>query len=153
MSYAPNPTRVRAATRETPGSPQGARGRGAAAHTGSRASERTRGTEQGRQNGGRARGRSYEESRDWKQIAVVATGIAAGAALGAGLALLFTDQTGPERRAGIAKRARRFGHDAEQKWEDLAFELREAARTARDRFHRRRARKEAAADAETDADD
>jgi len=156
MSYAPNPTRVRAATRETPAGHEAGRSRATSASAGSRTGARGGGAEQGRRNGGRARGRSYEEARDWKQIAVVATGIAAGAALGAGLALLFTDQTGPERRAGIAKRARRIGHDAEQKWEDLAFELKEAARTARDRFRLRRARKQAAAEAaeaETDPDD
>jgi gas vesicle protein len=79
--------------------------------------------------------------------------VAAGAAIGAGIALLFTTETGPERRAGIAKRARRLGHDAEQKWEDLAFELKEAARSARDRIRHRRAHKAAAAEAETDVDD
>jgi hypothetical protein len=94
------------------------------------------------------RGRPYDESTDWKQLGLLATGIAAGAGLGAGLALLFTSQTGPQRRARIARKARHLGHDAEQRWEDLAFALKEAARSARDRFRHR-----AAAEDETDADD
>jgi hypothetical protein len=94
------------------------------------------------------RGRPYDESTDWKQLGLLATGIAAGAGLGAGLALLFTSQTGPQRRARIARTARHLGHDAEQRWEDLAFALKEAARTTRDRLRHRHA-----ADDETDVDD
>jgi len=141
MSYAANPTGVRAATRQTSSAPADRVGVG-------------RASDSDRPRGGRTmpRGRPFEKSRDWTQVAVVAGGIAAGAAIGAGLALLFTEQTGPERRSRLARRARRFGHDAEQKWEDLAFELKEAARAARDRLRLRRARKQAAAD-ETDVDD
>ena len=69
------------------------------------------------------RGRPFDESRDWKQLGLLAVGIAAGAAVGAGAAMLFTSQTGPQRRAGIARKARHLGHDAEQRWEDLAFAL------------------------------
>ncbi|MFL5561691.1 MAG: hypothetical protein ACJ79K_09480 [Gemmatimonadaceae bacterium] len=97
------------------------------------------------------RGRPYDESTDWKQLGLLAAGIAAGAGLGAGLALLFTSQTGPQRRARIARKARHLGHDAEQRWEDLAFALKEAARGARDRFRHRAAA--SAAEDETDADD
>lgn len=147
MSYAPNPTRLRSATRESAGARAGARDRLAGESRSSRG------------NAGSApaprtapKGRPYEDARDWGRIALMAGGVAAGAAIGAGVALLFTEQTGPERRAGIARRARRFGHDAEQRWEDLAFELKEAARTARDKIRLRRARKHAA-DHETDADD
>ncbi|NUR20918.1 MAG: hypothetical protein HOQ12_15395 [Gemmatimonadaceae bacterium] len=148
MSYAPNPTRLRSATRESAGARNAGRDRLTSTESRPR-----------RGNGGSTppkppRGRSYEEAGDWGQIALVAGGIAAGAAIGAGVALLFTAETGPERRAGIARRARRFGHDAEQKWEDLAFELKEAARAARDKLRLRRARKHTAAgDDETDADD
>ena len=70
---------------------------------------------------------------------MLAGGIAAGAAVGAGIALLLTDKTGPQRRAGIARKARHLGHDAEQRWEDLAFTLKEAARSTRDRFRHRHA--------------
>ena len=150
MSYAPNPTRIRSSTRESAGARPGGRDRLAAAD--SRGARGQRGSASSGAARASARGKPYEEARDWGKIALMAGGIAAGAAIGAGLALLFTDETGPERRAGIARRARRFGHDAEQRWEDLAFELKEAARTARDKFRRHRAHRQAADD-ETEADD
>ena len=146
MSYAPNPTRLRSATRESTGARTAGHERLTSAEPRPRrgsAASAPRNT---------PRGRPYEDARDWGQIALVAGGIAAGAAIGAGIALLFTDETGPERRAHIARRARRFGHDAEQRWEDLGFALKEAARAARDKLRLRRARKHAA-DEETDADD
>lgn len=83
------------------------------------------------------------------QLGMLAGGIAAGAAVGAGIALIMTSKTGPQRRAGIARKARHLGHDAEQRWEDLAFALKEAARSARDRFRHRAP----ADDSETDVDD
>ena len=148
MSYAPNPTGQRSRTRES-----------ASATTSTRAQNGARGSNgsAGRGRGAapkaapsrsKPRGRPYDEPRDWKQLGLLAAGIAAGAAVGAGVALLFTDKTGPQRRAGIARRARHFGHDAEQRWEDLAFALKEAARGTRDRFRHRHA-----ADSETEADD
>jgi gas vesicle protein len=73
------------------------------------------------------------------QLGLLAGGIAAGAAVGAGLALLLTSRTGPQRRAGIARKARYLGHNAEQRWEDLAFALKEAARGTRDRLRHRHA--------------
>jgi gas vesicle protein len=79
---------------------------------------------------------------------MLAAGIAAGAAAGAGLAMLFTSKSGPQRRASIARGARRLGHDTEQRWEDLGFALKEAARGARDRFRHRHA-----AESETEVDD
>ena len=82
------------------------------------------------------KGKPYEEPRDWGKILLFGATVAAGAALGAGAALLITEQTGSERRAGIARGARRFGHRAERAWDDLGFELREAARTARNRLRR-----------------
>lgn len=148
MSYAPNPTGQRSRTQNS-----------ASATAPSRAQAGARGNNgsAGRGKGAAAkpapprstpRGRSYEERRNWKQLGLLAAGIAAGAAAGAGIALLFTDKTGPQRRAGIARRARHLGHDAEQRWEDLAFALKEAARGTRDRFRHRHA-----ADSETEADD
>lgn len=95
-------------------------------------------------------GSPFDETPDWERLLLVGGGIAAGAAIGAGVAMLLTAKTGPERRAGIARRARRFGHRSEQAWEDLAFELREATRAARDRLRTRRHR---AAAAEEEVDD
>ena len=137
MSYAANPTRIRSATvRDSTPSP------------GKRSSRGDRGAANLTRRP--VKGKSYAESRDWGKILLLGATVAAGAALGAGAALLFTEQTGSERRAGIARGARRFGHRAERAWDDLGFELREAARTARDRLRRRHH----ASDGDTDeADD
>lgn len=132
MSYAANPTRTRAAT-SRPNAP------GPAKRTIGPARDASA-------NKRRPKGRSYEEPTNWGRILLIGATIAAGAALGAGAALLFTEETGPERRAGIARGARRVGHRAERAWDELAFELGEAARSARDRLRRRRHTTTAATD-------
>ena len=148
MSYAPNPTGKRSRTRESASATTSTRGQNGARAQGG--SEARRGGTAAKAGPPRStpRGRPYEDQRDWKQLGLLAAGIAAGAAVGAGFALLITEKTGPQRRAGIARRARHLGHDAEQRWEDLAFTLKEAARGTRDRFRHRHA-----AESETDADD
>ena len=136
MSYAANPTRIRSATvRDSTSSP------------GNRSSRVERGSAKSTRRP--SKGKSYAESRDWGKILLLGATVAAGAALGAGAALLFTEQTGPQRRAGIARGARRFGHRAERAWDDLGFELREAARSARNRLRRRHH----AAEGDIDEDD
>ena len=125
MSYAANPSRIRSATVRNSTSRQG--NRSARGEPGSTSSAQRP-----------PKGKSYEKSRDWGKILLLGATVAAGAALGAGAALLITEQTGPERRAGIARGARRFGHRTERAWDDLAFELREAARAGRNRLRRRR---------------
>jgi hypothetical protein len=153
MSYAPTPTGARprpgdsaAASASTRGQARGdARGRGAT--NGSPARGNAASTK-GSAPRAASRGRPFEEPRNWKQLGLLAGGIAAGAVIGAGVALLFTTKTGPQRRARIARTARHLGHDAEQRWEDLGFALKEAARSARDRFRHRHA-----ADNETAVDD
>jgi hypothetical protein len=148
MSYAPNPTSQQSRSQTSATGATSSRGQaGARGNNGS--SGRGRGsTTKPSPARSTPRGRPYEEPRDWKQLGLLAAGIAAGAAVGAGVALLFTETTGPQRRARIARTARHLGHDAEQRWEDLAFALKEAARTTRDRFRHRHA-----ADSEIDADD
>ena len=136
MSYAPNTERIRATTT-----------RAAGGHNADRERSLGRG---GKAPAGRSRGRPYDVERDWALYAKVGLAIAAGAGIGAGVALLLTSETGPQRRAGLAKRARRMGHRAERAWSDLAFELGEAARGFRDR---RRLRQIRAAEAETEHDD
>ena len=146
MSYAPNPTGQRSRTQSSASATPPSRAK-AAGSNGS--AGRARGAAAKPATARSApRGRSYDEPRNWKQLVLLAGGIAAGAAVGAGIALLFTNKTGPQRRAGIARRARHIGHDAEQRWEDLGFALKEAARSTRDRFRHRHA-----ADSETEADD
>ncbi len=148
MSYAPNPTAQRSRTRDSAAAATSTRGQAG----GRRSSGATRPARAGAAANAPARatprGRPFDETRNWKQIGMLASGIAAGAAVGAGIALLFTEQTGPQRRAGIARKARHLGHDAEQRWEDLAFTLKEAARSTRDRMRHRQA-----AHDETEADD
>ena len=148
MAQASNSTAFRSRTRDSATPTSSLRGKdGVRAGNGS--TRRSTGAAIGRTPAKTApRGRPYDESRDWKQIGLLAVGIAAGAAAGAGAALLLTSETGPQRRSRIARKARHLGHDAEQRWEDLAFALKEAARSTRDRFRHRRA----AAD-ETDVDD
>jgi hypothetical protein len=150
MAQAPNPTSYRARTRDSAALTSSLRGtQGSRGSNGSTTRSKASTAKPGPANVA-PRGRPYDESRDWKQIGVLAGGIAVGAAVGAGVALLFTSQTGPQRRARIARKARHLGHDAEQRWEDLAFALKEAARSTRDRFRHRAA---SAAEDETDADD
>ena len=149
MSYAPNPTGQRSRTQNSASATTSTRGQAGARADSNGSSVKARGAAaKAAPARSKARGRPYEEARDWKQLALLAAGIAAGAAAGAGVALLFTEKTGPQRRAGISRKARHLGHDAEQRWEDLAFALKEAARSTRDRLRHRHA-----AEDETDVDD
>ena len=138
MSYAPNTERIRATTTRDQGGHNPDRERTLGRGGKGAASRRT------------PRGKPYDTERDWALYAKVGLAIAAGAGIGAGVALLLTSETGPQRRAALARRARRLGHRADRAWSDLAFELGEAARGFRDR---RRLRKIRAAEAETDHDD
>jgi len=87
----------------------------------------------------RARGRaghSYSESRDWARVGLFGVGIAVGALLGAGAALLYAPQSGFETRTEIAGRARRFRARATDRWDELGSELHKAARRSRRQVHR-----------------
>jgi len=73
-------------------------------------------------------------------IAAFAAGIALGLTIGAGAALLFAPQSGPDTRRALARKGRRLtrrGHDA---WDDLREELAGSARRGRRAFRRRRQR-------------
>jgi hypothetical protein len=148
MSYAPNSTAQRSRPRDSAAANSSTRGHGGTGRTNGSASRSRADTAANAPAKTAPRGRPFDEAPNWKQIGMLAGGIAAGAAVGAGIALLFTEKTGPQRRAGIARRARHLGHDAEQRWEDLAFTLKEAARSTRDRFRHRHA-----ADDESDTED
>ena len=149
MSYVPNPTGSRSRPAGSATGAASARGQGRGRGDNGSAG-RSKSASSSRRGAAKSapQGRSFDEQRNWKQLALLAGGIAAGAAAGAGLALLFTSETGPQRRAGLARRARHLGHDAEQRWEDLGFALKEAARSARDRFRHRHA-----AESKTEVDD
>ncbi len=74
---------------------------------------------------------------DWERIAVFGTGIALGATLGAGIALLFAPSTGEEIRAAIGRRSVRLAHQSRDVWADLRDELDWAARRGKRRVGRR----------------
>ena len=57
----------------------------------------------------RPRGRSYSEDTQWRNAACVGAGVARGALLGAGAALLYAPQSGEESREMLSERAQRFG--------------------------------------------
>jgi hypothetical protein len=84
----------------------------------------------------RRRGSPYEESRDWRALGVFAAGVAVGAAMGAGAALLLAPQSGEEARASIGRGRRRLGVRAHDAWDDLRDELRWAARRGVKRLRR-----------------
>ena len=81
-------------------------------------------------------GRAYEEPIDWGRLGMFGLGIALGALLGSGTALLFAPQSGEEARAGIGRRARSMRADARDAWDDLRDELDWAARRGRRRLSR-----------------
>jgi hypothetical protein len=74
---------------------------------------------------------------DWERVAVFGTGIALGAAIGAGVALLFAPYSGREARAAIRRRGVRLAHQGRDAWDDLRDELQWAARRGKRRLGRR----------------
>jgi len=81
-------------------------------------------------------GFAYEEPMDWARLGVFGLGIALGALLGGGAALLLAPQSGEEIRAGIGRRARGIREEAGDAWEDLRDELEWATRRGRKRLRR-----------------
>jgi YtxH-like protein len=81
-------------------------------------------------------GHSYAEPIDWARLGVFGLGIALGALLGSGAALLLAPQSGEEARAGITRRARAIRTDARDAWDDLREELDWAAQRGRKRLGR-----------------
>ncbi|MDQ2765508.1 MAG: YtxH domain-containing protein, partial [Gemmatimonadota bacterium] len=54
-------------------------------------------------------GKSYSDDMQWRHTAIFGAGIALGALIGAGAALLFAPQSGDETREFLSERARGFG--------------------------------------------
>lgn len=77
------------------------------------------------------RGKPYSREIDWPLIGLVGASVAAGAALGAGIALLTAPKSGEHTRLAIASglRNRRPWHQSP--WEKLSDELQKAARRKR----------------------
>ena len=81
-------------------------------------------------------GFAYDEPMDWARLGVFGLGIALGALLGGGAALLLAPHSGEEVRAGIGRRARGMREDARDAWDDLRDELEWATRRGKLRVRR-----------------
>ena len=80
-----------------------------------------------------------DDGTDWGRVGAFGAGIALGALIGAGAALLLAPQSGPELRRGIALRARGARLDARDSWDDLGDQLAMMRRAARRKLrHQRR---------------
>jgi hypothetical protein len=84
----------------------------------------------------RTAGAAVAESRDWARVGMFGAGIAVGALLGAGAALLYAPQSGLEARTLLRGRARRATLRAANRWDELGAELRGAARRSKRRLRR-----------------
>lgn len=71
----------------------------------------------------RARGKSYSDDMQWRHAAIFGAGIALGAMIGAGAALLFAPQSGEETRELISERAQRFGGRLGERLDDARGDL------------------------------
>ena len=110
----------------------------------------------------RPRGRPFSRSLDlardvdWARAGTFGSGIAIGALVGAGLALLLAPQSGVEMRRSISRAGQRAGTRAADAWGGLGDDWRVASARARRGVHRgaRRGRRSAndAADALLDLD-
>ncbi len=67
----------------------------------------------------RPRGRSFENDSAWRTAALVGAGIAVGALLGAGAALLFAPQSGEDTRDLISQRAQQLGGRVSERFDDV----------------------------------
>ena len=76
----------------------------------------------------RARALDAANGDDHSRTLAFGAGIAVGALLGAGIALLLAPQSGKATRAYIARGARRIPDRARDSWDDLGDELRLALR-------------------------
>jgi hypothetical protein len=75
------------------------------------------------------RGKPFAREADWHTVMLVGAGIAAGAVLGAGVALLMAPQSGAHTRLALGREMRRRRPwRGDSPWSQLGAELRRAAR-------------------------
>ena len=71
----------------------------------------------------KARGKSYSDDMQWRHAAIFGAGIALGAMIGAGAALLLAPQSGEETRELISERAQRLGGRIGERIDDARGDL------------------------------
>lgn len=71
----------------------------------------------------RPSGRSYSEDMRWRHAAIFGAGVALGALIGAGAALLYAPQTGEEMRGILSERAHQFGGRIGDRLDDARGDL------------------------------
>lgn len=69
------------------------------------------------------RGRSYSDDMQWRHAAIFGAGVALGALIGAGAALLYAPQTGEETREMLSERAHQFGGRIGERIDDARGDL------------------------------
>lgn len=86
-------------------------------------------------------GEPFTETRDLGKMATVVAGVAVGALIGAGAALLFAPASGDDTRTAIKRRVRKLTRRERGVWKSLARALEEAAneKAARSRLNARKA--------------
>ena len=71
----------------------------------------------------KARGKSYSDDMQWRHAAIFGAGIALGAMIGAGAALLLAPQSGEETRELSSERAQRLGGRSGERIDDARGDL------------------------------
>ena len=84
----------------------------------------------------KALGRSYSEDSQWRNAAIFGAGVALGALIGAGAALLYAPQSGEETRELISERAQRFGGRIGERIDDARGDLNWYMRRGRRKLRR-----------------
>lgn len=83
-----------------------------------------------------ALGSSYEETMEWDNIGIFGAGLAAGLALGAGLALLLAPRSGEETRELLGERSRWVTDRVSGGFDDLRDNVERATRRSRRKLRR-----------------
>jgi hypothetical protein len=104
----------------------------------------------GRHASSRAEGQGYVGSpdggADLERVGWLGAGIAIGAVLGAGIALLYAPQSGLQTRAAIRRRGHTMAARGRDAWDELAEELRKTARRRMKKMRRKATRAQWAAE-------
>ena len=85
---------------------------------------------------GRSFSRGFARDVDWPRVGAAGAGLAIGALLGAGVALLLAPHSGTDTRRMLRRVGKRGAVRASDAWEDLGEELRHATYRGRTRVRR-----------------